>query len=154
MNMFGIWDVSPASCAVTGFIQTSNPILNIFIVLIHSVAIARLQLNRNAFKNKTERSKSNKVKSPQVLRWGNVPARTSGSLSSVPSKEFLKQNFHVMHSFPQTEFLCSARGAKTQNFPGSSFLRAKTFRTKCAKPFLTTTLKSALLPLVTLPENA
>ena len=46
------------------------------------------------------------------------------------------------------------RGAKTQNFPGGSFLRAKTFRTKCAKPFLTTTLKSVLSPLVTLPENA
>ena len=30
------------------------------------------------------------------------------------------------------------RGGKTQNFPGSSFLRAKTFWTKCTKPFLTT----------------
>ena len=47
-----------------------------------------------------------------------------------------------------------ARGTKTQNFPGSNFLRAKTFRTKCAKPFLTTSLKSALLPLTTLPKNA
>ena len=46
------------------------------------------------------------------------------------------------------------RGTKTQNFPGSNFLRAKTFRTKCAKPFLTTSLKSALLPLTTLPKNA
>ena len=46
------------------------------------------------------------------------------------------------------------RGGKTQNFPGSNFLRAKTFRTKCAKPFLTTSLKSALLPLTTLPKNA
>ena len=46
------------------------------------------------------------------------------------------------------------RGAKTKNFPGSNFLRAKTFRTKCAKPFLTTSLKSALLPLATLPKNA
>ena len=46
------------------------------------------------------------------------------------------------------------RGAKTQNFPGSNFLRAKTFRTKCAKPFLTTRLKSVLLPLTTLPKNA
>ena len=26
------------------------------------------------------------------------------------------------------------RGAKTRNFPGSNFLRAKTFRMKCAKP--------------------
>ena len=43
---------------------------------------------------------------------------------------------------------------KTQNFPGSNFLRAKTFRTKCAKPFLTTSLKSAFLPLTTLPKNA
>ena len=39
------------------------------------------------------------------------------------------------------------RGAKTQNFPGSSFLRAKTFQTKCAKPFLKTRLKSVFLPL-------
>ena len=39
-----------------------------------------------------------------------------------------------------------SRGAKTQNFPDSNFLRAKTFRTKCAKPFPTTSLKSALLP--------
>ena len=46
------------------------------------------------------------------------------------------------------------RGTKTQNFPGSNFLRAKTFRTKCAKPFLTTSLKSAILPLTTLPKNA
>ena len=36
-----------------------------------------------------------------------------------------------------------ARGAKNPNFPGSNFLRAKTFRTKCAKPFLTTSLRSA-----------
>ena len=35
------------------------------------------------------------------------------------------------------------RGAKTQNFPDSNFLRAKTFRTKCVKSFLTTSLKSA-----------
>ena len=35
------------------------------------------------------------------------------------------------------------RGAKTQNFPNSNFLRAKTFRTKCVKSFLTTSLKSA-----------
>ena len=34
------------------------------------------------------------------------------------------------------------RGTKTQNFPGSNFLRAKTFQTKCAKPCLTTSLKS------------
>ena len=47
-----------------------------------------------------------------------------------------------------------ARGAKTQNFSGSNFLRAKTFPTKCAKPFLTTSLKSTLLPLMTLPKNA
>ena len=33
------------------------------------------------------------------------------------------------------------RGAKTQNFPGSNFLRAKTFQTKCAKPFLETNIK-------------
>ena len=36
------------------------------------------------------------------------------------------------------------RGAKTQNFPDSNFLRAKTFRTKCVKSFLTTRLKSAI----------
>ena len=35
------------------------------------------------------------------------------------------------------------RGAKTQNFPDSNFLRAKTFRTKCVESFLTTSLKSA-----------
>ena len=46
------------------------------------------------------------------------------------------------------------RGAKTQKFPGSNFLCAKTFRMKCTKPFLTTSLKSALLPLTTLPKNA
>ena len=44
------------------------------------------------------------TKSPQILRWGNVPAQASGPLSSVPSKVFLKQNFHVMKSFPQTKF--------------------------------------------------
>ena len=46
------------------------------------------------------------------------------------------------------------RGAKTQNFPDSNFLRAKTFQTKCVKLFLTTSLKSVLLPLTTLPTNA
>jgi len=35
------------------------------------------------------------------------------------------------------------RGAKTQNFPDGNFLRPKTFRTKCVKSFLTTSLKSA-----------
>ena len=45
------------------------------------------------------------------------------------------------------------RGAKTQNFPGSNFLRAKTFQTKCVKLFLTTSLKSGLLTLTTLPKN-
>ena len=47
-----------------------------------------------------------------------------------------------------------ARGAKSQNFPGSNFLRAKSFQTKCVKLFLTTSLKSGLLPLRTLPKNA
>ena len=46
------------------------------------------------------------------------------------------------------------RGAKTQNFPDSNFLRATIFRTKCVESFLTTSLKSALLPLTTLPKNA
>ena len=43
-------------------------------------------------------------------------------------------------------YVDNGRGAKTQNFPVSNFLRAKTFQVKCAKPFLTTSLKSALLP--------
>ena len=47
----------------------------------------------------------------------------------------------------------SSRGAKPQNFPDSNFLRAKTFQTKCAKRFSITSLKSALLPLTTLPKN-
>ena len=63
--------------------------------------------------------------------------------------------------FPSSVFGCilyifvemSFRGAKTQNFPDSNFLRAITFRTKCAKPYLTTSLKSALLPLTILPKN-
>ena len=38
------------------------------------------------------------------------------------------------------------RGAKTQNFPDSNYLCAKAFQTKWAKLFLTTSLKSALLP--------
>ena len=50
--------------------------------------------------------------------------------------------------------IADIRGAKTQNFPDSNFLRAKTFRTKRAKPFLATNLKSACLPLTTLPKNA
>ena len=53
------------------------------------------------------------------------------------------------------------RGAKTQNFPDSNFLRAKTFRTKCVKSFLTTSLKSAFashdiakeVVMNVLPEN-
>ena len=48
----------------------------------------------------------------------------------------------------------TTRGGKTQNFPGSNILYAKTFRTQCVKPFLTTSQKSALLPLTTLPKNA
>ena len=43
------------------------------------------------------------------------------------------------------------RGAKTQNFLGSNFLRAKTFRMKCAEPLLTTSLNSSLFPLTTCP---
>ena len=46
------------------------------------------------------------------------------------------------------------RGATTQNFPDCNFLRAKTFQTKCAKPFLATNIKNACLPLTTLPKNA
>ena len=38
---------------------------------------------------------------------------------------------------------------KTQFLPDSSFLRAKNFWTKRAKPFLATNLKSACLPLMT-----
>ena len=36
----------------------------------------------------------------------------------------------------------SARGAKTQNFSDSNFLRAITFQTNCAKPFHTTSVKA------------
>ena len=43
------------------------------------------------------------------------------------------------------------RGAKPQNFPGSNFLCAKTFRMKCAEPLLTTSLNSSLFPLTTCP---
>ena len=63
---------------------------------------------------------------------------------------YSKGAFPISHTW----YIHIARGAKTQNFPGSNFLRAKTFWTKCAKPFLTTSLKSALLPLTTLPKNA
>ena len=55
------------------------------------------------------------TKSPQVLRWGNFPARASGPLSSVPPKVFLKQNFHVMQSFPQTKFHCHAKCSSNAN---------------------------------------
>ena len=60
----------------------------------------------------------------------------------------------VTQSCREVTKIVKTRDTKTQNFPGSNFLRAKTFRTKCAKPFLTTSLKSALLPLTTLPKNA
>ena len=67
-----------------------------------------------------------------------------GSLSSgakTVMKIFVKRVFTIFATN------ASLRGAKTQNFPDSSFLRAKTFQTKCAKPFLKTRLKSAFLPL-------
>ena len=39
------------------------------------------------------------------------------------------------------------RGTKPRKFPGSNFLRTKTFRKKCGKLFLTTSLESVCLPL-------
>ena len=56
-------------------------------------------------------------------------------------KPFVKRVFTIFATN------ASLRGAKTQNFLDSSFLCAKTFQTKCAKPFLKTRLKSAFLPL-------
>ena len=56
-----------------------------------------------------------------------------------------------MHIEPEVHY---SRGGKTQNFPGSNFLRANNFRTKCAKLFHKTSLKSAFLPLTTLSKNA
>ena len=74
-------------------------------------------------------------------------ARTPTNVAN-PEKCYICEFFFI--AGPQVNKI---RGTKTQNFPGSNFLRAKTFRTKCAKPFLTTSLKSALLPLTTLPKS-
>ena len=67
----------------------------------------------------------------QNSRWG------------LPQKNILKTNCSYqskekasLQSFGKHQH----RGAKTQNFPGSNFLRAKTFRTKCAKPSPKTSL--------------
>ena len=71
------------------------------------------------------------------------------------TRAFLSRNLFSNQIFLRGFFFQPLpRGAKTQNFPGSNFLRAKTFWAKCAKPFLTISLKSALLPLTTFPKNA
>ena len=78
-----------------------------------------------------------------ILETGCNKDRTRDSSLSLASQWYIEHGNHL-----------HLRGAKTQNFPGSNFLCAKTLQTKCAIPFLTTSLKSALLPLTTLPKNA
>ena len=78
-------------------------------------------------KTKLNAAKSNMTKSPQVLRWGKFPARASGPLSSVSSK-VLKQNFHVMQSFPQTKFLCHAKCSSNEIFMSRKLFLKRNFR--------------------------
>ena len=47
-----------------------------------------------------------------------------------------------------------SRGTKTQNFPGSNFLRAKNFPDEVRETVSHDKPNSALLPLTTLPKNA
>ena len=67
----------------------------------------------------------------------------------ISSKIHYQKKQTIVHFFRRWSYpyRVDNRGAKTQNFPDSNFLRAKTFRTKCTKPFLTPSQKNAFLPL-------